>query len=150
MRAIVQTAYGDADVLRLGEIARPALGSGDVLVQVRAAGVARGSWHLMTGRPFALRLAGFGVRTPKHAVLAGDVAGVVGAVGSEVTRFQPGDEVFGEGSGAYAEFTAAAENKLALKPANLTFEQAAAVPVSAVTALLALTDVGRLQPASGS
>src|SRR5688572_16124301 len=113
VRAVVQSAYGDANVLSLAEIAVPTIGKTEVLVQVRAAGLARGSWHLMTGRPFALRLAGFGVRAPKNPVLAGDIAGVVVAVGADVSRFTVGDEVFGEGTSSFAEFSAADETKLA-------------------------------------
>jgi NADPH:quinone reductase-like Zn-dependent oxidoreductase len=114
-------------------------------VQVRASGLDRGAWHMMTGRPYAIRLAGFGMRAPKNPVIGGDLAGVVVAVGSDVTRFRAGDEVYGAGRGSFAEFAAASQDKLARKPAGLTFEQAAAVPVSAVTALQGLTDVGRLQ-----
>ena len=145
MRAILQTRYGSADVLSAGEIERPAIGDGDVLVEVRAAGLDRGTWHLMTGLPLAIRLAGFGVRAPKNPVPGGDLAGVVVAVGAGVTRFAPGDEVFGIGRGSFAEFASAREDKLALKPPNLTFEQAAAMPVSGLTALQGLTDAGRLQ-----
>jgi NADPH:quinone reductase-like Zn-dependent oxidoreductase len=144
MRAILQSTYGTADALRTGEIDRPPIGAADVLVQVRAAGLDRGTWHLMTGRPYALRLA-FGLRAPKSPVPGGDLAGVVVAVGPDVTRFEPGDEVFGIGRGSFAEFTAASEDKLALKPSNLTFEQAAAIPVSGLTALQGLCDVGRLR-----
>jgi NADPH:quinone reductase-like Zn-dependent oxidoreductase len=145
MRAIVYEEYGTADVLHAAVIDRPTIEAGEVLVQVRAAGLDRGAWHMMTGLPYAGRLA-FGLRTPKAAVLGGDLAGVVVAVGSDVTRFQPGDEVFGVGKGAFAEFAAAREDKLAPKPSNLSFEQAAAVPVSGLTALQGLCDVGRLQP----
>jgi NADPH:quinone reductase-like Zn-dependent oxidoreductase len=99
----------------------------------------------MAGLPYALRLAGYGLRAPKNPVPGVDVAGVVVAVGHDVTRFEPGDEVFGIGTGSFAEFTAAPEDKLALKPSNLTFEQAAAVPVSGMTALQGLCDVGRLR-----
>ena len=144
MRAIVQTEYGTADVLRLAEIERPAIGADEVLVEVRAAGLDRGTWHLMAGMPYAARLA-VGLRAPKNPVPGLDVAGVVVAVGSEVTRFQPGDEVFGVSKGSFAEFAAAREDKLARKPSNLTFEQAAAVPVSGMTALRGLSDVGRLE-----
>ena len=112
--------------------------------EVRAAGLDRGTWHLMAGQPYAARLV-VGLRAPKNPVPGLDVAGVVVAVGSEVTRFQPGDEVFGVSKGSFAEFAAARENKLARKPSNLTFEQAAAVPVSGMTALRGLADVGRLQ-----
>jgi len=144
MRALIRTEYGSTDVLRMAEVDRPTIGAGEVLVQVRAAGVDRGVWHLMTGMPYALRLAGFGVRTPKNPVLGGDLAGIVVDVGTEVTRFRVGDEVFGFGGGSFAEFAVAPEAKLALKPRSLSFEQAAALPVSGVTALQGLADVGRL------
>lgn len=144
MRAITQTEYGTADVLRLAEIERPAIGADEVLVEVHAAGLDRGTWHLMTGLPYAARLVA-GVRVPKNAVPGLDVAGVVAAVGSEVTRCRIGDEVFGTGKGSFAEFTAAREDKLARKPSNLSFERAAAVPVSGMPALRGLCDVGRLE-----
>ena len=144
MRAIVQYEYGTADVLQLAEIDRPTIKAGEVLVQVRAAGVDRGTWHLMAGKPYVMRLA-FGVRGPRRAVPGLDVAGVVVAVGSDVTRFKPGDEVFGIGKGSFAEFAAAREDKLAHKPSSLTFEQAAAMSVSGQTALRGLRDVGGLQ-----
>jgi NADPH:quinone reductase-like Zn-dependent oxidoreductase len=145
MHAIIHTEYGNADVLRLAEIDRPVIAADEVLVQVRAAGLDRGTWHLMAGLPYAVRLA-FGVRAPKFPVVGRDLAGEVVAVGGDVTRFAPGDEVFGTGKGSFAEFTSAAEKRLARKPKNLTFEQAAAVPVSGLTALQGLTDVGRVQP----
>ncbi len=144
MRAILQQGYGTADVLTMGVVARPTIEAGDVLVQVRAAGLDRGTWHLMAGFPYAVRLVS-GLRTPKRAVPGLDVAGVVVAVGPEVTRFQPGDEVFGISKGSFAEYAAAREDKLALKPSNLTFEQAAAMGVSGLTALQGLTVAGRLQ-----
>jgi len=144
MRAIVQKEYGAADVLAVAEIERPVIGADEVLVQVHAAGLDRGTWHLMAGLPYAARLVA-GLRAPKNPVPGLDVAGVVVAVGSEVTRFQPGDEVFGVSKGSFAEFAAAREDKLALKPSRLTFEQAGAVPVSGMTALRGLSDVGRLQ-----
>ena len=144
MRAIVQKAYGTADVLTVDEIDRPVIGPDEVLVQVHAAGLDRGTWHLMAGLPYAARLVA-GLHAPKNPVPGLDVAGVVVAVGTEVTRFQPGDEVFGVSKGSFAEFAAAREDKLARKPSKLTFEQAAAVPVSAMTALRGLCDVGRLQ-----
>ncbi len=144
MRAIVQKEYGTADVLRVGEIERPTIGADEVLVKVHAAGLDRGTWHLMAGLPYAARLA-VGVRAPKNPVPGLDVAGVVAAVGSEVTRFRSGDEVFGVSRGSFAEYAAARENKLARKPSNLTFEQAASVPVSGMTALRGLSDVGHLQ-----
>lgn len=145
MRAIIRTEYGTSEVLSVSEVDLPSIAAGEVLVQVRAAGVDRGVWHLMTGMPYALRLAGYGVRRPKNPVLGGDLAGVVVAIGADVTRFQPGDEVFGFGQGSFAEFAVAHEDKLALKPSRLDFEQAAAVPVSGTTALLGLSDVGRLE-----
>jgi NADPH:quinone reductase-like Zn-dependent oxidoreductase len=144
MRAVVADAYGDADVLRVAEIDRPAIAAGEVLVRVHAAGLDRGTWHLMTGRPYLMRLA-LGFRAPKNPVSGRDVAGTVVAVGAAVTRFAVGDEVYGTGRGTFAEYTASREDKLARKPANLTFAQAATVPVSALTALRALTDVGRVQ-----
>jgi len=144
MRAIVQRAYGNADALSLGEVDRPEIGASDVLVEVRAAGLDRGTWHLMAGLPYAVRL-GFGLRGPKHPVIGGDVAGVVVATGADVTRVAPGDEVFGIGRGSFAQFTAAPKDKLALKPPSLTFAQAAAIPVSGLTALQGLTAAGRLQ-----
>ena len=114
MRAIVQHEYGNADVLQLAEIDRPTIKAGEVLVQVRAAGVDRGTWHLMAGKPYIMRLA-FGLRGPRRVVPGLDVAGVVVAVGSGVTRFKTGDEVFGIGRGSFAEYTAAREDKLAHK-----------------------------------
>lgn len=146
MKAIVQHTYGSADVLSLADIDRPEVAGHEVLVQVHAAGVARGVWHLMRGLPYAVRLAGGGLRAPKSAVLAGDLAGVVTAVGADVTRFQPGDEVFGTGLGVFAEFARAREDRLAHKPPSMTFEQAAAVPVSGMTALQGLRDHGRVRP----
>jgi NADPH:quinone reductase-like Zn-dependent oxidoreductase len=144
MRAVVQEKYGSADVLHLTHVTPPNITSREVLVRVHAAGVDRGTWHMMTGRPYLGRLA-FGIRAPKNPVPGMDVAGVVVAVGSAVTRFVPGDEVYGFGRGSFAEYTAAREDKLARKPTNLTFEQAAVVPVSAATALQALTDYGHVQ-----
>jgi NADPH:quinone reductase-like Zn-dependent oxidoreductase len=111
-----------------------------------ATSVDRGVWHLMTGLPYPVRLAGYGLRVPKTPVPGTDVAGVVAAVGHEVTRFQPGDEVFGTGQGTFTEYARAPESKLAPKPANLTFEQAAVVAVSGQTALQGLRDYGRIQP----
>jgi NADPH:quinone reductase-like Zn-dependent oxidoreductase len=141
MRAIVQETYGNADVLHLARIARPEPAANEVLVRVHAAGLDRGTWHLMTGRPYLGRLV-FGMRRPKNPVPGLDVAGTVVAVGSAVTRFSVGDEVFGFGRGTFAEYTVAREGKLARKPVNLSFEQAAVVPVSAATALQALDAVG--------
>jgi NADPH:quinone reductase-like Zn-dependent oxidoreductase len=125
-------------VLRLERIPRPEIGSDEVLVHVHAAGVDQGVWHLMTGVPYPLRLAGFGLRAPKQRVPGGDLAGTVAAIGADVTAFGVGDEVYGFGRGTFAEYALARPDRLARKPANLTFEQAAVVPVSGVTALQAL------------
>jgi len=147
MKAIVQDVYGSAGVLKLRDIARPSIGDGEVLVRVRAAGVDPGVWHLMTGEPYLVRVMGFGLRKPKVGVRGRDLAGVVRAVGARVTRFGPGDEVYGTcESGSFAEYAAARQERLAAKPASLSFEQAAAVPISGVTALQAVRDCGRLQP----
>jgi NADPH:quinone reductase-like Zn-dependent oxidoreductase len=144
MRAIVQDGYGSADTFRLAQIAQPVPGAGEVLLHVHAAGLDRGQWHLMKGQPYLLRLfAGF--RGPRNPVPGIDVAGTVVAVGQGVTRFSAGDEVFGFGRGTFAEYAIAREDKLARKPVNASLEQAAVVPVSAVTALLALTDVGHVR-----
>jgi len=147
MRAVLRETYGAPDlVLRVGRVSRPGIEPDEVLVGVRAAGVDRGVWHIVTGLPYPIRVAGFGVRTPKNVVVGSDFAGVIHAVGSAVTRFSVGDEVFGTGQGTFAEFARASEGKLAPKPAGLSFEQAAAVPVSAMTALQAVRDHGRVQP----
>ena len=145
MQAIVQDAYGPADVLRLEEVERPPVAERDVLVEVHAAGLDPGVWHLMTGRPYLVRLMGFGLRRPKDRVAGQDVAGRVAAVGSGVARLRPGDEVFGTCTGAFAEYARGREDTLAPKPANLTFEQAAVVPTSAATALQALRDSARVE-----
>lgn len=137
MRAIVRDTYGGPEVLRLERVPRPVVKGRDVLVRVRAAGVDRGVWHTMTGLPYLGRLA-FGFRKPRDPVLGLDLAGTVEAVGPGVTRFAVGDAVYGSGRGSYAEYAVAPEAKLAVKPHALTFEQAAAVPVSAVTALQGL------------
>ena len=145
MRAIVQEAYGDADVLRPAERPLPrALRDDEVLVRVHAAGLDRGTWHLMTGTPYAVRLV-MGLRRPRQPVPGLDLAGTVVAVGAAVTRFAPGDEVYGIGTGTFAEYAIAKEGKLAAKPAALTHEQAATVPVSAITALQAVTDLAEVQ-----
>jgi NADPH:quinone reductase-like Zn-dependent oxidoreductase len=144
MQAIVQDEYGSADVLRTADVAIPEIADNEVLLQVHAAGLDRGTWHLMTGRPYALRL-GFGIRKPKNRVPGIDVAGTVVSVGSAVTRFAVGDEVYGIGRGTFAERAVAREDKLARKPANTTFEQAAVIAVSALAAQRAVCDVGRVQ-----
>jgi threonine dehydrogenase-like Zn-dependent dehydrogenase len=147
MKAVVQDVYGSADTLRFEDIEMPVIGDDEVLVRVRAAGVDPGVWHLMTGRPYLVRVMGMGVRRPKVPVKGRDLAGVVEAVGSRVTRFRPGDEVYGVSIfGSFAEYARSRESDLARKPANLTFEQASAVPVSGMTALQGLRDVGRVQP----
>jgi NADPH:quinone reductase-like Zn-dependent oxidoreductase len=146
MLAIVQDSYGSADVLRLDRIARPQLAADEVLVEVRAAGLDRGTWHSMAGLPYLMRVLGFGFRAPKNRVPGLDVAGTVVAVGSAVSGFASGDQVFGISRGSFAEYAAVREDKLSRKPANLTFEQAAVVPISAGTALQALTDAGRVRP----
>ncbi len=145
MRAIVQDAYGSADVLRLAATDRPDIAANEVLVKVRAAGLDRGTWHSMTGKPYLMRVMGFGFRRPKNRVAGLDVAGTVVGVGSDVTRFQAGDEVFGISRGSYAEYAAAREDKLAHKPVGLSFEQAAVVPISGITALQGLRDTGRVE-----
>lgn len=146
MRAIVQKAYGSAETLEHTTIQRPEIGPAEVLIEVHAAGVDRGVWHLMTGLPYLVRLAGYGITKPKTPVPGLDVAGTVVAVGDAVSRFRVGDEVFGIGRGAYAEFAVADEDKLAQKPANIDFEHAAVASISGITALQALTDVGDVQP----
>jgi NADPH:quinone reductase-like Zn-dependent oxidoreductase len=146
MRAIVQDEYGEAgDVLRLAEIDRPAIADDEVLVRVHAAGVDRGVWHIMAGLPYPIRLAGYGFRTPKTRVRGREVAGRVEAVGNDVTTVRPGDEVYGIGEGSFAEYSTVREAKVAPKPKNITFEQAAAAPVSALTALQAVRDSGKVQ-----
>ena len=145
MKAIVQDEYGEADVLRLDEIGKPEIGDDQVLVRVHAAGVDRGVWHLMAGLPYPVRVA-FGLRAPKNGVRGSDVAGSVEAIGKDVTTLQPGDEVFGIADGSFAEYACARADKLAPKPERLSFEQAAAVPVSGLTALQAVRDHGRVQP----
>ncbi|MFD9903739.1 NAD(P)-dependent alcohol dehydrogenase [Streptomyces sp. NPDC059063] len=147
MKAIVQDAYGATDQLHLRDIERPVPGAGQVLVEVCAAGVDPSVWHLMTGRPYLARLSPqLGVRRPAHRVRGWDAAGRVAAVGAGVTALRPGDEVFGACDGSFAEYACGKAEQLAPKPAGLTFEQAAALPVSGVTALQAL-DVAR--PRSG-
>jgi NADPH:quinone reductase-like Zn-dependent oxidoreductase len=146
MRAVTQHRYGDSGVLSVTEIEQPTIAPDEGLVDVVAAAVDRGTEHLMTGRPWLIRLAGFGLFRPKQPVIGLDVAGVVRAVGDDVTRFAVGDEVFGIAKGSLAEFAAASESKLAKKPAAISFEQAAASTVSGITALQAVDDVGHLEP----
>jgi NADPH:quinone reductase-like Zn-dependent oxidoreductase len=146
MKAIVRDAYGPPDVLDLRDIDIPEIADDEVLLCVHAAGVGRDVWHVMTGLPYPIRLAGYGFRAPKNPVIGSDVAGVVEAIGKNVRRFQPRDEVFGIGKGSYAEYVCAREDKLAHKPANLTFEQAAVVAIMGSTALQALRDHGKVRP----
>lgn len=153
MQAIVQDHYGSADDLRLREVERPAVGVDEVLVRVRATSVHPDVWHVVSGRPFVLRLMGSGLLRPKCRVPGTDLAGVVESVGKNVTRFQPGDEVFGEtlrgfswrNGGAFAEYASVPEDVLALKPAGVTFEQAAAVPTIGYITLLNVPR-GRMRP----
>lgn len=143
MRAIVQRTYGDADTLELSRVAVPSVPASTVLVEVRAAGVDRGVAHLMTGLPYLIRVAGFGLTRPKQQVPGLDVAGTVVAVGEGVTRFAVGDEVFGIARGAFAEYALADEGKLATKPSAASYEQAGVAAISGITALQALTDVAK-------
>jgi NADPH:quinone reductase-like Zn-dependent oxidoreductase len=146
MKAIVRDKYGSPEVLELRDIHKPEITDDEVLVRVHAAGVGRDVWHVMTGLPYPIRLVGYGLRAPKNPIIGSDVAGVVEAVGKNVSRFQPDDEVFGIGKGSYAEYVCAREDKLAPKPANLTFEQAAVVAICGLTALQGLRDHGRVEP----
>jgi NADPH:quinone reductase-like Zn-dependent oxidoreductase len=146
MRAAVQDAYGDVEVLRVEDVPRPQIGPREVLVRVRAAGLDRGVWHLMTGLPYPVRLAGYGLRAPSNRVRGRELAGRVEAVGADVTRFAVGDEVFGVGEGTFAEYARAEEGKLAPLPAGLTPVQAAALPISGQTALQAVRDRGKVRP----
>jgi NADPH:quinone reductase-like Zn-dependent oxidoreductase len=145
MKAIARDVYGPADGLQLRDIGKPSIGDDEVLVEVRAAGVDPGVWIFMTGRPMAVRLA-IGLRHPRLAVLGRAVAGVVAAVGANVTRLRPGDHVYGTcESGSFAEYATARQHRLARKPTNISFAQAAATPISAVTALQSVRDA-RVQP----
>jgi NADPH:quinone reductase-like Zn-dependent oxidoreductase len=149
MKAIVYTRYGPPDVLELKEVEKPTPEDNEVLIKVHATSVNWSDWHTLRADPFLVRLAA-GLLKPKNKILGFDVAGRVEAVGVNVKQFQPGDEVFGDifacGGGAFAEYVSVPENALVLKPANLIFEQAAAVPVAAVTALQGLRDQGQIQP----
>ena len=145
MKAIVQGKYGSPDVLQLKDIDKPVVKDDEVLVRVHAAAVNIGDWHLLRGVPYAVRTVS-GLLKPRREIPGLDIAGQVEAIGRNVTQLRPGDEVFGWCRGAFAEYACAAESKLLLKPANLTFEQAAAVGDSAFTALAAVRDQGRVQP----
>jgi NADPH:quinone reductase-like Zn-dependent oxidoreductase len=149
MKAIIYTKYGSPDVLELKDVEKPVPKDNEVLIKVHAASANAGDWHLLRGEPFLVRLM-FGLLKPKHRILGSDIAGRVEDVGKNVKQFQPGDEVFGDmsacGFGAFAEYVCAPEDALVLKPARMTFEEVAAVPVAAVTALQGLRDKGQIQP----
>ncbi len=146
MKAVVQDRYGEAEVLAVRDIDVPVPGDDEVLIRVRAAGVDPGIWHLMTGRPYLVRAMGFGLRVPKVKIRGRDVAGTVETVGKDVTQFKPGDDVYGTVEGSFAELACATATRVAPKPGNLTFEQAAAVPISGMTALVAVRDRGDVKP----
>ncbi len=146
MKAIVIEKYGSPDVLQLKEVEKPTPEDNQVLVRVHAASANPLDWHTMRGAPFIARLMGTGFLKPKSSKLGADVAGRVEAVGKDVTEFNPGDEVFGVCNGSFAEYACAREDRLALKPNNCSFEEAAAVPVAAITALQGLRDKGQIQP----
>lgn len=146
MKAISYNRYGSPDVLKCEEVRKLAVGDNEVLIRVRAAAVNPYDWHFMRGEPYPVRIAAGGLRKPKDSRLGADVAGEIEAVGRNITQFKPGDGVFGSCKGAFAEYACASESKLAMKPDNVTFEQAASVPIAAFTALQGLRDKGRLQP----
>jgi len=146
MKAIVIEKYGSPDVLQFKEVERPTPKDNQVLVRVQAASANPLDWHLMRGEPFIARLMGTGLLKPKSSRVGADVAGRVEAVGKDVTLFKPGDEVFGTCNGSFAEYACAREDRLALKPANVSFEEAAAIPVAATTALQGLRNKGQIQP----
>jgi NADPH:quinone reductase-like Zn-dependent oxidoreductase len=147
MKAVIHTKYGSPDVMHLADIEKPTPNDDQVLIKIHAASVNALDWHLLTADIFLVRLMGLGLLKPKNPVRGADVAGTVEAVGKNITRFKPGDEVFGDiGNGGFAEYAVAAEKQIVLKPANLSFEQAAAVPVAALTALQGLRDCGKIQP----
>jgi NADPH:quinone reductase-like Zn-dependent oxidoreductase len=142
VKAILRDGYGSVEVLRLAEIDKPVPGEREVLLRVHAAGVDQGVWHLMTGTPYAMRLAGFGIRAPKNPLLGYDVAGRVEAVGAQVTEFRPGQELFGTCRGSFAEYAVASADRLLPKPDNVSFEQAASAPISGFAALQAVRHGG--------
>jgi NADPH:quinone reductase-like Zn-dependent oxidoreductase len=146
MKALTQDRYGTADVLEFGDVERPTPGEGEVLVRVVAAGMDRGAWHFMAGEPYLMRLLGFGLRAPSVAVPGTNFAGVVEAVGADVTEFSPGDEVYGAARGTFAEYAVAPAVKLAQKPPQLSFEQAAVLPYPTFVAMKALQDHGHVRP----
>jgi NADPH:quinone reductase-like Zn-dependent oxidoreductase len=146
MKALVQDQYGSAEVLEFRDVDQPSPGDGEVLVRVVAAGIDRGAWHFMTGQPYLMRILGFGLRAPSVAVPGTNFAGVVDTVGRDVSRFVPGDDVYGATRGAFAEYVVASAGKLASKPPLLTFEQAAVLPYPTFAALQALRDHGHVEP----
>ena len=150
MKAVVYTKYGSPDVLKLTEVPKPIPGDNEVLIKVRAASLNAADWRLLRAKPFLVRLMGLGLLRPKNRILGADLAGQVEAIGRNVRQFKPGDEVFGDifgtGSGSLAEYVCAHENVLVSKPARISFEAAAAVPLAGVTALQGLRDKGRIQP----
>ncbi len=150
MKAIVCTKYGKPDVLQLKEVEKPAPKDNEVLIKIHAASVNAFDWHIHRADPFLVRLMGVGLLKPKIKILGADIAGRIESIGKHITQFQPGDAVFGDlarfGCGGFAEYVCAPENALALKPANLSFEEAAAIPMAAVTALQGLRDKGQIQP----
>lgn len=145
IRALLQSGYGSTEVLSVGSVPARRPGLGEVVVAVKAAGIDRGTWHLMTGRPYLMRLMGFGLWAPKQPVAGLDLSGTVIELGAGVTRFRVGDEVFGIGQGSFTELTIAREDKLAKKPGALSFEEAAVLGVSGLAALQALTEAGQLE-----
>lgn len=146
MKAIVRDKYGSPDILELREIDRPVPKENQVLVKIHAASANALDWHILRAKPFVVRLMGFGFLTPKRKILGADIAGVVEAVGKDVTRFKAGDEVFGSAMGGFAEYACYPEKWLASKPTNVSFVQAAAVPVAGLTALQGLRDKGEIKP----
>ena len=145
VRAVTQARYGNSEVLHLDTIERPTPEADEVLIEVHAAGIDRGTEHLMTGTPYLIRLVGYGLTKPKNSVPGLDVSGVIVEVGSAVTRFEIGDAVFGIANGSFADYATAKQEKLVHKPENVGFEDAGASAVSGITALQALTDVGQLE-----
>ncbi len=146
MKAIVYTKYGSPDILLLKEVEKPTPKDDQVLVKILAASANAYDWHMMRAKPFLVRFMGGGLLKPKNTILGADMAGRVEAVGGNVKQFRPGDEVFGAGRGSFAEYVCTSENAIALKPANVSFEEAAAVPMAGITALQGLRDKGRIQP----
>ncbi|HEY6608434.1 MAG TPA: NAD(P)-dependent alcohol dehydrogenase [Candidatus Limnocylindria bacterium] len=146
MQAVVQDRYGTPDVLRIATITRPAVADDEVLIRVHAAGIARGDWHLMTGRPYLVRAMGFGLRRPTEPVRGQDLSGTVESVGAAVTTLKRGDEVYGWGRAAFAEYAVARASDLLPRPSRLSFEQAASIGISGMTAIQAVRDVAKVGP----